>query len=29
LLKIKQDEKITRPPNLAELERMAQIRRKA
>jgi hypothetical protein len=29
LLKIKQDEKITRPPNLAELERMAQIRKKA
>lgn len=29
LEKIKADEKITRPPSLADLERMAQIRRKA
>jgi len=29
LEKIKADEKITRPPSLAELERMAQLRRKA
>ena len=29
LEKIKADEKTTRPPNLAELERMAQLRRKA
>lgn len=29
LLKIKADEKITRPPSLADLERMAQLRRKA
>ena len=29
LEKIKADEKVTRPPSLADLERMAQLRRKA
>jgi hypothetical protein len=29
LEKIKADEKLTRPPSLADLERMAQLRKKA